>query len=62
MARPGHGQVAWEWPHLPTGAVQSSIAWADTFTGRARVAVDESGRRLAHTDGEKVTVVGWDPA
>ncbi|TDP91851.1 hypothetical protein [Labedaea rhizosphaerae] len=50
-----NGDLLAEWPDLPTGDAITSIVWAETFAGPARVAVD--GTRFAHTDGERVTVV-----
>ena len=44
-------------PDLPTGAADSAIVWDKTFSGPARIAVDEPGRRFAVTDGERVVVV-----
>jgi hypothetical protein len=53
------GELAHEWPDLPTGTADSSIVWDKTFSGPARVAVDESNNRFAVTDGDRVTVITW---
>ena len=46
---PGSGAVRLEWPELETGSSDSSITWDQTFTGPARLALDERGHRFAHT-------------
>ena len=51
------GELLAEWPDLPTGSAATSIVRSDTFSGPARIAVDDAGRRFAHTDGEQVTVI-----
>ncbi|MET8762587.1 hypothetical protein [Lentzea sp. NPDC004782] len=51
------GELLAEWPDLATGRSGTSIVWDKTFSGPARVAVDEAGRRFAVTDGERVTVI-----
>ena len=51
------GELQAEWPGLDTGQADSSIVWAKAFSGPARVAVDEPGKRFAVTDGEKITVI-----
>lgn len=51
------GDLVAEWPDLSTGHADSSIVWDRSFSGPARVAVDQDGQRFAVTDGERVTVV-----
>ncbi|MFD0207149.1 MULTISPECIES: hypothetical protein [Saccharothrix] len=51
------GELLAEWPDLPTGTAASSIVPGESFSGPARIAVDEAGSRFAVTDGTKVTVV-----
>ena len=51
------GDLACDWPDLPTGQAASSIVWDNAFTGPARIAVDEPARRFAVTDGQKITIV-----
>lgn len=54
------GELRHEWPDLPTGDSDSSIVFDKAFSGPARIAVDEAGRRLAVTNGEEIVVVWWD--
>jgi hypothetical protein len=51
------GNLQAEWSELDTGQADSSIVWDKAFSGPARVAVDEPGRRLAVTSGDKITVI-----
>lgn len=51
------GDLIAEWPDLATGLADSSIVWDKTFSGSARVAVDQTGNRFAVTDGDRITVV-----
>jgi hypothetical protein len=53
------GDLACEWPDLLTGKAVSSIVGDNAFSGPARVAVDDPGRRFVVTDGQKITVVAW---
>ena len=53
------GELAYEWPDLPTGTADSSIVWDKTFSGPARIAVDERKNRFAVTDGQRITVITW---
>jgi hypothetical protein len=50
------GELQAQWPDLDTGQADSSIVWDKTFSGPARVAVDEQSRRFAVTDGERIVV------
>jgi hypothetical protein len=52
-----NGDLIAEWPDIATGHADSSIVWARSFSGPARVAVDHTGQRIAVTDGERVTVL-----
>lgn len=54
------GDLVREWPDLRTGQAASSIVWDNSFSGPARIAVDEPGRRFAVTNGQKIIVVAWD--
>lgn len=58
------GNLIAEWPDLPTGNADSAIVWDNTFSGPARVAVDQTGNRFAVTDGDRITIVhlGWPAA
>jgi hypothetical protein len=51
------GELVTEWPDLDTGRADSSIVWKRAFSGPARVAVDETNRRFAVTDGERIVVI-----
>ncbi|WP_410664987.1 hypothetical protein [Amycolatopsis sp. lyj-84] len=51
------GELLAEWPELATGHAESSIVWGKSFSGPARIAVDNANRRFAVTDGEDVTIV-----
>jgi hypothetical protein len=51
------GDLIAEWPDLETGHADSAIVWGKTFSGPARVAVDQTGNRFAITDGDRITVV-----
>jgi hypothetical protein len=51
------GELRAEWPDLDTGQADSSIVRDKAFSGPARVAVDEPGRRFAVTSGERITVI-----
>jgi hypothetical protein len=51
------GQVQAQWPDLGTGQADSCIVWSKGFSGPARVAVHQPGRRFAVTDGERIVVV-----
>lgn len=51
------GDLIAEWPGLKTGHAESAIVWDKTFTGPARVAVDQTNKRFATTDGDRITVV-----
>lgn len=51
------GDLLQEWPDLPTGHAEGPIVWSKSFSGAARVAVDEIRRRFAVTDGERTTIV-----
>lgn len=53
----GTGELIAEWPELDTRPSYSSLVGDEPFSGPARVAVDEVGRRFAFTDGASVTVV-----
>lgn len=53
------GDLAYEWPDLPTGTADSSIAWNNTFSGSARIAMDERNNRFAVTAGKRITVITW---
>jgi len=54
------GELTCQWPDLPTGDATSSIVWDTSFSGPARIAVDESGCRFAVTDGQKITIITLD--
>jgi hypothetical protein len=51
------GELIAEWPEISTGDADSSIVWDQSFSGPARVAVDEANRRFAVTDGERITII-----
>jgi hypothetical protein len=51
------GQVQAQWPDLDTGQADSCIVWSKGFSGPARVAVHQPGRRFAVTDGERIVVI-----
>ncbi|HJP80176.1 MAG TPA: hypothetical protein VJ914_38245 [Pseudonocardiaceae bacterium] len=51
------GNLIGEWPDLATGHADSSIVWDKSFSGPARVAVDQANGRFAVTDGDRITVV-----
>ncbi len=51
------GELACEWPALPTGDATSSIVGDNSFSGPVRIAVDEPSRRFAVTDGQKITII-----
>ena len=51
------GELIAEWPDLSTGQADSSIVWDRSFSGPARVAVDQPGQRFAVTDGERITII-----
>jgi hypothetical protein len=53
------GELAYEWPDLTTGTADSSIVWDKTFSGSARIAIDEPSNRFAVTDGQRITVITW---
>ena len=53
------GELVHEWPDLPTGTADSSIVWDKTFSGPARIAVDERNNRFAVTDGHQITAITW---
>jgi hypothetical protein len=53
------GELVHEWPDLSTGTAASSIVWDKTFSGPARIAVDERNNRFAVTDGQQISVVTW---
>jgi hypothetical protein len=53
------GELVHEWPDLPTGTADSSIVWNKTFSGPARIAIDERNNRFAVTDGHQITVITW---
>ena len=57
---PATGSLVHAWPDLPTGRSDSSITWANTFTGPARIAVDHAHNRFAYTDDDRVVGVTWD--
>ncbi|MFS8104600.1 hypothetical protein LFM09_46610 [Lentzea alba] len=57
LYRAEDGELLAEWPDLPTGSSATSLVWNGTFSGPARVAVDETGPRFAVTDGDRVTVI-----
>jgi hypothetical protein len=52
-----NGELTTEWPDLATGHADGSIVWDNSFSGPARVAVDQLNRRFAVTDGEQITIV-----
>jgi hypothetical protein len=54
------GELIGEWPDISTGHADSSIVWDRSFSGPARVAVDQTNQRFAVTDGERITVVHLD--
>ncbi len=51
------GDLIGEWPDLATGHADSAIVWDKTFSGPARVAVDQTNNRFAITDGDRITVI-----
>jgi len=53
------GDLAYEWPDLPTGTADSSIVWDKAFSGPARIAKDERNNRFAITDGQSISVITW---
>lgn len=51
------GELIAEWPDISTGHADSSIVWSRSFSGPARVAVDQTNQRFAVTDGERITII-----
>jgi len=51
------GELIAAWPDISTGQAGSSIVWNKSFSGPARVAVDQPNQRFAVTDGERITII-----